>query len=199
MKFNFAILLALLFIHPSFANEPPKGSINGYKYTYNEIGWSFDIPDGWSVRSAEEIARVRGIAKEAFLETLNQDVPLTPTPLLYLHNGKNNRFTSEAGVYDQSPDIYEANADQLNAQLQELFNSKGLKTSGNKSKIKINGINFLVYGTNILSQDRKKVLAKSIMYTALIDNIDFVMSYTCVDRKECKKIESAILSSSFSK
>lgn len=199
MKFYFVIFIALLFNHQALANEPPKGKINGSTYIYNGIGWTFEIPSGWLVRSTDEIARVRGIAKELFIQTLKQDMPLSPTPLLYLHYGKNNRFTSDAELYDQSPANYEANADQSIMQLYEIFKSKGMKISSNKRKININGVSFIVYDQNILSPDDKKVLTNSMFYTALIDNIDFNMSYVCTDRNECKKIEASILGSSFTK
>ena len=120
------------------------------------------------------------IGKQALEDMLSQDVPLTLTPLLYLHNGKRNRFTSDAVIYDQSSNDYEGIQDQLNSQMQELFKSKGLNTDHTKSKQNISGVSFIVYGTNILSPNGDKVLAKSIIFTALINNIDFTMSYTCV-------------------
>ncbi len=198
MKHLIVLFFAFLINQQALAYAPTKGKIIGSTYVYNKIGWSFNIPNDWSVRSAEEIARVRGIAKEAFLETLKQDVPLTPTPLIYLHNNK-NRFTSDAEVYTDSPDKYESTQDQMYMQIQALYKSKGFKYSANKNKTKIDGMDFIVYETNILSPDGKKVLVTSAMFTALINNIDFIMSYTCMDRDECKKIKSSVINSKFSK
>jgi hypothetical protein len=199
VKYVSILLLALLVSLQSFAAEPPKGKLDGSKYTYGQIGWVFLIPDGWSLRSGAEIARVRGVGKKAFEEGLDQEIPMTPTPLLYLHNGKRNNFTSDAQTYDRSSGDYEKNQDQLNAQIQAIYKSRGYNVRNSKSKRDIDGVKFLVYRTDILSRDRSKVLVKSVLFSALIHNIDFGMSYTCVDRKECDKIRSAIANSSFTR
>jgi len=198
MRYLFVMLLSISVNVEAFAIEPPKGKLNGTTYSYAKIGWVFNIPKGWSLRSAAEIARVRGVGKKAFQETLDQDVPIAPIPLLYLHYGKKNAFTSDAQMYDQSPGDYEKIQEQLNAQVQAIYKSKGYKTVNAKTKQNINGVKFIIYSTDIIiSSERRKVVVKTALYSALIKNIDFGMSYTCIDKRECNKIRSAISNSTF--
>lgn len=181
------------------AAEPPQGKITGSTFSYEKLGWSFELPKGWKIRNTAEIARIRGLGQKAFKEMLNQDIPLTPTPVLYLSKGKRNRFTSDAVLYKEAADQYEKTLDDTNQQLQKLYNSKGIKTSFTKSKQYINSIPFLVYTTNILHPKNNNVLAKSVMLSALINKMDFTMSYICSDNNECINIKNSVHNSTFSK
>ena len=198
MKKSYLLSVLLMFLSiNSFANKPEKGTLNDSIYKYENIGWSFRVPSGWTVRSQSEIARVRGIGKQAMEKELKQDIPLLPTPLLYLHNGNTNRFTSDAVTYNLPPGNYEKEEEETHAMMLNATKEKGMQVSSKRSKTKIDGVLFQVYIINILAPDRSKILGQSKTFSSLINGLDFSMSYFCTNKKECNDIDTSIMESTF--
>lgn len=195
-----SLLIALFCFSPtSWATDPPRGVVTSALYTYDAVGWSFQIPRQWRLRTKEEIARVRNVGKEAYEKLLNEDTVNIDTPVLYLQHetSTRSRFTSDAIAYDGTAGDYRKHQQEQFDSIIALYETMNLHLSEARGTETIGGITFATQRVRVHSRDGKRLLMTGMNFGALIDGVAFSMGYTVDNDADRGIIHDAIVKSRF--
>lgn len=175
-----------------------KGEIRDNNYICMEIGWKFTIPQGWEIRSAEEIKRVREKGERFIENSSGKKIPIDEIPLLYLFLGEKNRFNSNVSVYSTDYGDYAEVRENTFQMFLNLFKSQlGVTIKSERKQILVDKIPFESLAIIIYSVDGTVEMGRWGMYEALVNGWAFSMNYICADEEAWNTIAKAIENSKF--
>lgn len=152
-----------------------EGRLDGNIYVSEEIGWTFEIPQGWNLVEMETIKQINGMGSSAFEDIVGEEIDYSRMKnLIYLQKDQTNFFgsTSEPFTSNNQVDWDNNNAD-LKKIIYASFINIGYKVDSSMTTVeRIGGLDFQKYSFVLYTQDGD-LLLEQIMYSKLINGYDF--------------------------
>lgn len=166
-----------------------EGSIIENTYVSKEIGWSLEIPEGWSIMEKDDLVENSNKGKKAFEETLNQEFDYsTLRHLISFQKNPFNVFHSTSEPFDLEYDgEWENNNDGLKEILYMTYENQGIRVDSTATTLeRIDGLDFRQYSFIIYSPN-DEVILNQIICSRLINGFDFgvIINY---NNEEYKKV-----------
>lgn len=152
-----------------------EGKVEGNIYTSEEIGWTIEMPKGWTVIDKEKTKKTNEKGLKAIEETIDGKVDYSG--LKNLISFQKNQFNIFQSTSEPFKLEYEGEWEKNNAALKEIiyttYRNQGIKTDSSATTIeKIDGLEFHKYSFTIYSP-KGEVILKQIMFSRLINGFDF--------------------------
>lgn len=152
-----------------------EGKVEGNIYTSEEIGWTIEMPKGWTVIDKEKTKKTNEKGLKAIEETIDGKVDYSG--LKNLISFQKNQFNIFQSTSEPFKLEYEGEWKKNNAALKEIiyttYRNQGIKTDSSATTIeKIDGLEFHKYSFTIYSP-KGEVILKQIMFSRLINGFDF--------------------------
>lgn len=201
MKFK-VIPLVLVIILVCCKTDPNKqideGQITENTYYSKEIGWTMQIPKGWTVtqKSVSDERTQKGM--EAIKES--SGITYDASELKHLLNFQKNRFHVFQSTSEPFPLEYEGewedNNEGIKALLFETYASKGIKVDTSSSTKRIDKLDFEVFHITMYGPNGDIILYQD-MYSRYINGYDFGVNLNYINDKEKDEMMGAWLNSKF--
>ena len=201
-KLTIVLFLAVLFSCKTDPNQQiDEGKITENSYHSEEIGWTMEIPKGWNVTHKSDLDKRTKKGKDAIGETAG--IEIDASGLKQLLNFQKNQFNIFQSTSEPFEVEYEGEWEENNAGLKELIYStymeRGMRTDSTKTKtITIGGLDFQSYKFTIYSPEGDVIL-NQIMYSRLINGLDFGVNINYNNETDKKEMLDAWLNSKFKK
>ncbi|MRX70213.1 hypothetical protein SAMN06265349_101786 [Flavobacterium resistens] len=199
------ILFFLLSIFISCGQKDPnkqidEGTIKGETYKSSDIGWTIEIPKGWSVISKDHIDSQESKGKEAIEKSSGQKVDMSQLKhLISFQKNQFNLFASTSEPFkEEYPGEYQENSKKLCNMIYQTYIDNKIKTDSSSGKEIIQGLEFNVFRTTIYAPDGKVIL-NQIMYNRLINGFDFGVNINYNNDEDKKAMLDAFKNSKFTK
>lgn len=163
------LLLTLAIACQSEPKDPNKqideGTVTGESYTSKELGWTIEIPKGYTVTSKDLVEAQqekglkmieKGTGAQVSTESLKQLIGFTKDKF-------NNFGSTSQPVHESYPGEYQENSKQLINIIYQAFASQGIKADTSSGKETIQGLEFNALYTKIYSPQGKVVLNQILM------------------------------------
>jgi hypothetical protein len=155
-----------------------EGKVTAAVYTNDVLGWSMKIPQGWRVKTREEISALTKTGVDAMQK--NVDAPLDASAnieLLYLHHDQFNQFTSTSQAFDPALDGPYSESQELLAEvIVKTYTDTGMSLQHERGSEVIGGVTFNVLRITLSSPDGKEVILHQAMYDALLGSRSLTVS-----------------------
>jgi len=178
-----------------------EGKVEGSFYTSQEIGWTIEIPEGWTVVDIEKTKETEEKARKAVEETMNGEIDLSAfKKLISFQKDQFNCLQSSSEPFKLE---YEGEWEENNAALKEIiyttFLNQGVKSDSSATTIeKIDGLEFQKYSFTIYSP-KGEVILKQIMFSRLINGFDFCVNINYTNDKDRDELLKVFRNSKFKK
>lgn len=204
MKYSLLLLLGLLFILTSCGQADPnkqvdEGKVENNFYTSEEIGWTMEIPKGWTVVDKEKKDALNQKGLKALEETLDSKVDFSALRnLISFQKNPFNIFQSTSEPFNLE---YEGEWEENNAALKEVlyetYVNQGIKVDSSATTIeKIDGIEFQVTSFTVYSP-KGDIILTQIMYSCLINGFDFGVNINYNNKKDREEMLRVFMNSTF--
>ncbi len=199
------ILLAFLIAVTFSCQEKKKvdaGAIDEQNDTYynEEVGWEISIPHGWKIMTVDHREAINEKGKQALESAMSNTVDVTGLKnLLGFQKDRTNIFnsTSQPFVEEYEGEWLENNKEVINIIL-EAYDQNGISASiTNEGTEKIDGVEFQSYTISVSLPNNEKLT--QIMYSALINDLDFGVNINYTKQKHGEEMLSALRASKFKK
>jgi hypothetical protein len=178
-----------------------EGKVEGSFYTSQEIGWTIEIPEGWTVVDMEKTKETDEKARKAVEETMDGEIDLSAfKKLISFQKDQFNCLQSSSEPFKLE---YEGEWEENNAALKEViyttFLNQGVKSDSSATTIeKIDGLEFQKYSFTIYSP-KGEVILKQIMFSRLINGFDFCVNINYTNDKDRDELLKVFRNSKFKK
>jgi hypothetical protein len=178
-----------------------EGKVEGSFYTSQEIGWTIEIPEGWTVVDIEKTKETDEKARKAVEETMDGEIDLSAfKKLISFQKDQFNCLQSSSEPFKLE---YEGEWEENNAALKEViyttFLNQGVKSDSSATTIeKIDGLEFQKYSFTIYSP-KGEVILKQIMFSRLINGFDFCVNINYTNDKDRDELLKVFRNSKFKK
>ena len=178
-----------------------EGKVEGSFYTSQEIGWTIEIPEGWTVVDMEKTKETDEKARKAIEETMDGEIDLSAfKKLISFQKDQFNSLQSSSEPFELE---YEGEWEENNAALKEIiyttFLNQGIKSDSSATTIeKIDGLEFQKYSFTIYSP-KGEVILKQIMFSRLINGFDFGVNINYTNDKDRDELLKVFRNSKFKK
>jgi len=178
-----------------------EGKVEGSFYTSQEIGWTIEIPEGWTVVDMEKTKETEEKARKAVEETMDGEIDLSAfKKLISFQKDQFNCLQSSSEPFKLE---YEGEWEENNAALKEIiyttFLNQGVKSDSSATTIeKIDGLEFQKYSFTIYSP-KGEVILKQIMFSRLINGFDFCVNINYTNDKDRDELLKVFRNSKFKK
>lgn len=190
---NFLLVLTLLLT--SCKLDPNKqideGKVDGEIYTSQEIGWTINIPKGWTVISKNKIEANDEKGRKAIEEVAGEFDSSGLKHLIHFQKNQLNIFQSTSERFELE---YEGEWEENNEGLKELiytaYTNQGIKVDTSSAKATIDGLDFEVFRSTIYGPDGNVILYQE-MYSRYINGYDFSVNLNYnngADKKEMMEV-----------
>ena len=164
-----------------------KGSVTGNTYTWEEGGWTIEIPSGWTIMSKDKIEQIvsRGVkaikkaGEKAIKKATKQSENESVEYLVSFQKDKDNvnRFLSESQALGvKSKGEWEDRLDSDKRLMLETFRKNGIKTeAGDTETVKIDGVDFKTFQLKLHGPAGS---GTERLYYSLIKGCEVVISMT---------------------
>lgn len=201
MKFNLVTVLVIAFF-ASCKSDPNKqideGKITENIYHSEEIGWTMEIPKGWSVTHRSELSKRTEKGLNAINETVGSDYDASELKqLLNFEKDRAHIFQSTSEPFDlEYEGEWEENSEGLKELIYEIYSTRDIKVDTSSSKEIIDNLEFHVFHIKMYGPDGKVMLYQD-MYGKLINGYDFGANLSYINDKEKNELMSAWKNSKF--
>lgn len=176
-----------------------EGLVNKNTYTSNEIGWTINIPEGWSVTTREQNEQNQQKGLKAFENVIDEDIDLSRFKnLIGFQKNQFNSFSSTSEPFvEQYEGEWEENNTWLKMMMCSTFEQQGIKIDSSETYIElIDGLKFLTYEFTIYGPKGEAIMHQ-LMYTRLINGYDFGVNINYTNYDDKKELIDAWKSSKF--
>ncbi len=188
MKKHILITLALLFLISCKTNpnkQVDEGTVKENTYHSTEIGWTIEIPKGWSIIQRDESRKRNKRGLKAIREANEIDYDASNLKqLISFKKDKLHIFSATSEKFELEYDgEYE---DQHKLTKEALYNTyiqNGIKADTISLKEKIDDLEFNLFRITIYNQKGKVVLHQDI-YSRYINGFDFGVNLNYINEKE---------------
>ncbi|MCH2184215.1 MAG: hypothetical protein MK108_19625 [Mariniblastus sp.] len=169
--------------------EGPKaaGDRAGSRYTSPAIGWTIEIPDGWSIIPRDELRELSPNGSAPQAERFGQPVSSAGwKPLINFRRNESNSFLSSLQVWDGKPEEeWESRLEAYRQQLLATYQATGVPMEAvDTETVMIDGLEFKMFEIRLLGPEETVVLTQQF-YNRLINdyNVRIMLDYnTKADR-----------------
>lgn len=178
-----------------------EGKVEGNIYTSQEIGWTIEIPKGWTVIDKDKTKETNEKGLKAIEETIGGQVDYSGLKnLISFQKNQFNIFQSTSEPFELE---YEGEWEENNAAIKEIiyttYLNQGMKADSSATTIeKIDGLEFQKYSFTIYSP-KGEVILKQIMYSRLINGFDFGVNINYNNDKDRDELLKVFRNSKFKK
>ena len=178
-----------------------EGKVEGNVYTSEEIGWTIEIPKGWTVIDKEKTKETNEKGLKALEETMEGEIDYSGLKnLISLQKDQFNIFQTTSEPFKLE---YEGEWEENNSALKEIiyttYLNLGMKTDSSATTIeKIDGLDFHKYSFTIYSP-KGEVILKQIMFSRLINGFDFGVNINYNNEKDRDELLKVFRNSKFKK
>jgi len=178
-----------------------EGKVEGNVYTSEEIGWTIEIPKGWTVIDKEKTKETNEKGLKTLEETMEGEIDYSGLKnLISLQKDQFNIFQSTSEPFKLE---YEGEWEENNSALKEIiyttYLNQGMKTDSSATTIeKIDGLDFHKYSFTIYSP-KGEVILKQIMFSRLINGFDFGVNINYNNEKDRDELLKVFRNSKFKK
>jgi outer membrane lipoprotein-sorting protein len=165
--------------------EIEEGKITDSNYESKKIGWTMEIPEGWTIITRDQAEKNDEKGRKIIEESSGIEIS-TDSLLNLISFQKNpfNIFAATAEPYKESyPGEYLETNKAICALLYDTYLDQGIKTDTVSGKETINGREFLTFSTTVYSK-KGKVIMEQIMYSRLINGYDFCVNLNYNNEKD---------------
>lgn len=205
-KIAFTIITGISVSLTSYAQVDPyrsfdEGKLEGNIYTSLEIGWTIEIPKGWTVIDKEKSEEIYERGREALKGTFDGEIGHGGMKdLISFRKSQFNIFQSVSEPFELD---YEGEWEENNSAIKEILylalENQGIKADSSSTKIeKIDGLDFHTYSFTIYGLNGE-VLLKQIMYNKLINGLDFGVNINYNNDQDADQLLKAFRNSKFRK
>lgn len=181
-----------------------SGCINTYKgeiytYTSKEIGWTIEVPKGWTIVEQDQVDETTKKGYETVTEVIGEELDYSGFKnLLTLKKDYINSFQSFSEAFVPE---FEGEWEQYNAAVKELIyetiSSQGIQVDSSlTSTEEIDGLIFQKYSFKIYSSE-DEVIMNQLMYSRLINGFDFGVNINYNNSKDRDELLAAFRNSKF--
>lgn len=161
-----------------------EGQVEGEIYTSQEIGWTVNIPQGWTVISKNRIEANDEKGRKAIEEVAGE---FDYSGLKHLISFQKNQFNIFQSTSEPFELEYEGEWEDNNAGLKELiyetYINQGIKVDTSSAKATIDGLDFEVFKSTIYGPDGNVILYQE-MYSRYINGYDFGVNINYNNEKD---------------
>lgn len=112
-------------------------------FEFKPVGWTIKYPADWPEVSKEEIAQIEGRGLKAMEATVESEIEMSHTNLLWIKKNIFNSFTSNAQPFNEQKDgPHSENYKLIQDAILQAFTSQGIKHSVKYETFKIDGLDF---------------------------------------------------------
>ncbi len=178
-----------------------EGKVERNLYTSEEIGWTIEIPKGWTVVDKEEKQAANEKGKKAIEETIKEDFDFSGLKnLIGFQKNQFNIFQSTSEPFELE---YEGEWEENNSELKKIlfatYKNQGIKADSSATSIeKIDGLDFHTYSFTIYSP-KGAVILKQLLFSRLINGYDFGVNLNYNNDKDRDELLRVFRNSKFKK
>lgn len=178
-----------------------EGKVERNLYTSGEIGWTIEIPKGWTVVDKEEKQAANEKGKKAIEETIKEDFDFSGLKnLIGFQKNQFNIFQSTSEPFELE---YEGEWEENNSELKKIlfatYKNQGIKADSSTTSIeKIDGLDFHTYSFTIYSP-KGVVILKQLLFSRLINGYDFGVNLNYNNDKDRDELLRVFRNSKFKK
>lgn len=205
-KTIFILTIGILSILTSCGKADPnknvdEGKVERNLYTSGEIGWTIEIPKGWTVVDKEEKQATNEKGKKAIEETIKEDFDFSGLKnLIGFQKNQFNIFQSTSEPFELE---YEGEWEENNSELKKIlfatYKNQGIKADSSATSIeKIDGLDFHTYSFTIYSP-KGVVILKQLLFSRLINGYDFGVNLNYNNDKDRDELLKVFRNSKFKK
>jgi hypothetical protein len=160
--------------------DPDEGQINGEVYRSEEIGWTIEIPVGWSITDRNELDRRDEKGKEVIEENIGVELEVEGLKnLLCFQKDKFNIFSSTSQPFEVTyPGEYHESAQFVKSFIYNTFKAEGIKTDTCSSVIFFQSKQFYVFHSIMFDKNGTDIVIEQTMFRQLINGFDFGVNIT---------------------
>lgn len=201
-RYMAAAVALILFAACNGAQQGKKvdeGVISDKTFTSEEIGWTIQIPEGWTVTDLEKQKETDKKGADA-MKQVDESIELGEyNNLIGFHKDELNSFGSTSEPFDESKDgSWLENTKRLNVFIVQTFESQGITCDSISGTETIDGLEFQTFKTTIYGNDSVPLL-EQIMYSRLINGHDFGVNINYNNTKDRDAMMKAWKGSKFKK
>lgn len=190
------IIAFLIFASFSSCGQPTTGQT----FTFTDIGWTINLPDGFKLQDSSAIASRIASGKKLVGKSISDRIDSSKRKLLIFAKKGSNSFMSSLTPYGQ--DNYDAWLNSNNQTREILFQaiSKNVPSTKFDSTGSTEIIDSLVFREfKMTGTENDKVVYSSIMLSKFYKGYDFEIHYVFGDEKIGMEIERMLKDSHFTK
>ncbi len=150
-----------------------EGIVQGETYTSQEIGWTMEIPEDWSIMTKDKMDKSTERGMEAIKEVGGE---FDYDGLKHLINFQKNQFNIFQSTSEPFKLEYEGEWQDNNAGLKELlyatYINQGIRIDTSSSKAIIGGLDFAVFHITVYGPKGDIILYQD-MYGRYVNGFDF--------------------------
>lgn len=157
------------------AKKTDEGEIREQEYFSKEIGWTIEIPQGWTVNDLEKTKESADRGMKAIQESTNTEIDYSELKnLITFQKNQSNLFQSSSEPFKPEYEgEWEEHLQYVKALAYETYENRGIKADSSETTIeKINGLDFHTFSYTIYGP-KDEVILKQILYSRLINGFDF--------------------------
>lgn len=178
-----------------------EGKVEGNLYTSDEIGWTIEIPKGWTVIEKEKTQANNKKGLKAIEETIEGEVDYSA--LKNLIGFQKNQFNIFLSTSEPFKLEYEGEWEENNRALKEIiyttYENQGIKADSSATTIeKIDGLDFQKYSFTIYGP-RGEIILNQLMFSRLINGYDFGVNLNYNNNKDRDELLKVFRNSKFNK
>ncbi len=198
---SFLITLTFISCRQTDPNKQiDEGTVKHNTYTSEEIGWTIEIPDGWTVVEKEQTRANNERGLKAMEEVLEGEIDYSGLKnLIGFQKNKFNIFQSTSEPFElEYEGEWEDNNESLKALLYATYTNQGIKIDTSSSKATTDGLDFKVFHIIVYGPNGKRILHQD-MYSKYINGFDFGVIISYNNEKDKKTMMDVWKNSKFKK
>ena len=198
-------LIVILLLGSCGSSDPnqnvDEGTIENRTYSSEEVGWRIEIPNGWEITEKAKTEAINEQGAEALEEYIEDGIDVSEMKnLIGFQKDQFNSFLSTTEPFElEYEGEWEENNQALKLLIYSVYEQQGLIVDSSITTTEtIDGLDFRTYDFTLYTPDGE-VLMKQIMYSRLINGLDFGVNINYNNRGDRVEMLEAFRNSSFLK
>jgi len=191
----FVVLTACGPVDPN--KQVDEGTVKGETYTSEEIGWTVEIPSGWSITLKDQMEETTELGQE-YVEELGVEFDVSGLKhLIGFQKDRFNMFQSTSEPFDlEYEGEWEANNATLKDVIYSAYAKQGIQVDTSSSKVTVDGLEFEGFHITMYGPEGNVVFYQD-MYSRYINGFDFAVNLNYNNEEHKEAMLNAWMNSKF--